>query len=90
MSVSFHPYIYNAPRNLWQFPPAERQDPEAFELNVSNANGAVRVDCRPKTIKPKKGKGSYRRATTDIGARADAERRAAGSTGRVASKSALS
>jgi hypothetical protein len=40
MSISFHPYVYDAARSFWQFPPAARQDPAAFEFNVSNANGA--------------------------------------------------
>ena len=40
MSISFFPYVYEAARDVWLFPPAARQAPDAFELNVSNANGA--------------------------------------------------
>jgi hypothetical protein len=40
MSISFQPYVYDADRCLWLLPDAARQNPDAFELNVSNANGA--------------------------------------------------
>jgi hypothetical protein len=40
MSISFQPYVYDADRCLWLRPDAARQNPDAFELNVSNANGA--------------------------------------------------
>jgi hypothetical protein len=40
MSISFCPYVYEAASDVWLLPPAARQAPDAFELNVSNANGA--------------------------------------------------
>ena len=39
MSISFHPYVHDAANDLWLIPYAARQDPDAFEINVSNANG---------------------------------------------------
>jgi stalled ribosome alternative rescue factor ArfA len=33
----------------------------ALHAHANNANVAIRVDCRPKIVQPKKGKGSYRR-----------------------------
>jgi hypothetical protein len=40
MSISFHPYVYDAATGFWKFPPAARQIPDSWEVNVSNANGA--------------------------------------------------
>ncbi|MGB5083353.1 MAG: hypothetical protein WBO09_01835 [Methylocystis silviterrae] len=40
MSISFLPYVFNSERGRWDFPDASDRDPESFELNVSNANGA--------------------------------------------------
>jgi len=40
MTISFNPYVFDAARRLWLLPQASRQDPDAFELNVSNVNGA--------------------------------------------------
>jgi len=34
----------------------------ALHLRAANANVAIRVDTRPKLVKPKKGRSSYRRA----------------------------
>ena len=39
MSISFQPYVHDAANDLWLIPYAARQDPDAFEINVSNANG---------------------------------------------------
>jgi hypothetical protein len=40
MSISFCPYVFDAARGFYLIPPAARQDPDAFELNVNNDNGA--------------------------------------------------
>ena len=45
----------------------------ALRSRAANANVAIRVDTRPKTVKPKKGNGSYCRDATRISARADAK-----------------
>jgi hypothetical protein len=40
MSITFHPYVYDATRSLWVFPDAVRAALDDFEMNVSNSNGA--------------------------------------------------
>ena len=40
MSICFHPYIHDQIRDIWMVLPAARDDPDRFELSVSNANGA--------------------------------------------------
>ena len=40
MSIDFLPYVRDAERDLWRLPDAAHGDPDAFEMNVSNANGA--------------------------------------------------
>jgi hypothetical protein len=40
MSICFMPYVHDSVRNLWTLPPAAHADPDAFQLSVSNANGA--------------------------------------------------
>ncbi len=41
MSIDFIPYVLDAKHELWHRPAAVRVDPDAFEMNVSNANGAA-------------------------------------------------
>jgi len=59
MSISFMPYVYDPGRRLWLLPHAARENPNAFELNVSNANGddllvalgfAPNLSCPPVAI----------------------------------------
>jgi hypothetical protein len=40
VSICFHPYVRDQVRDIWIVPPAVRDDPDSFELSVSNANGA--------------------------------------------------
>ena len=40
VSIFFLPYVLGAADDLWLIPYATRQDPDVFEINVSNANGA--------------------------------------------------
>ena len=40
MSISFLPYVHDQVRDIWMVPGAVRDDPDGFELSVSNANGA--------------------------------------------------
>lgn len=40
VSIFFLPYVHGAADDLWLIPYAARQDPDVFEINVSNANGA--------------------------------------------------
>jgi hypothetical protein len=40
VSIFFLPYVHCAADDLWLIPYAARQDPDVFEINVSNANGA--------------------------------------------------
>jgi len=40
MSISFCPYVYEPVRGRWLSPPAAHHDPDSFEINVSNNNGA--------------------------------------------------
>ena len=40
MSICFHPYVQDQIRDIWIVPRAVRDDPDSFELSVSNANGA--------------------------------------------------
>ncbi len=75
---------------------ARNEQARALRARAANANVPIRVDTRPKTVKSKKGKGSYCRDATSISARVDAESpldtepRGAGSTGPATSKSCLS
>ena len=39
MSICFQPYIHDPAHGLWTVPPTTRDDPESFELSLSNANG---------------------------------------------------
>lgn len=52
---------------------ARNQHARALHARAGNAGAAIRVDTRPKAIKQKKGKGSYRRAATNAAAHPDAE-----------------
>ena len=40
MSICFLPYVHDQVRDIWMVPRAARDDPDSFELSVSNANGA--------------------------------------------------
>ena len=40
MSICFRPYVHDRIRDIWMVPDAVRDDPDSFELSVSNANGA--------------------------------------------------
>ena len=40
MSICFLPYVHDQVRDIWMVPLAARDDPDSFELSVSNANGA--------------------------------------------------
>ena len=40
MSICFLPYVHDQIRDIWIVPRAMSDDPESFELSVSNANGA--------------------------------------------------
>ena len=40
MSICFLPYVHDQVRDLWMVPRTARDDPDSFELSVSNANGA--------------------------------------------------
>ena len=40
MSICFLPYVHDQVRDIWMVPGAERDNPDGFELSVSNANGA--------------------------------------------------
>ncbi len=51
---------------------ARNEQARALHTRAGNANVAIRVDTRPKSVAPKKGKGSYRREAIGAG-RADAE-----------------
>jgi len=52
VSIDFTPYIRDAERDLWLLPDAARVEPDAFEMNVSNANGVdllLALGLAPKT-----------------------------------------
>jgi hypothetical protein len=51
---------------------ARNEQARTLHTRAGNANVAIRVDTRPKSVEPKKGKGSYRRAAISAGS-ADAE-----------------
>jgi stalled ribosome alternative rescue factor ArfA len=53
---------------------ARNEHAHALHARAGNASVAIRVDTRPKAVKPKKGKGSYRRAAAVNGADADCRR----------------
>jgi hypothetical protein len=38
MSISFHPYVFDAADNTWRIPPACDTDDERFDINMCNAN----------------------------------------------------
>jgi hypothetical protein len=40
VSICFLPYVHDQVRDIWMVPGAARDDPDRFELSVSNANGA--------------------------------------------------
>jgi hypothetical protein len=40
VSICFLPYVHDRARDIWMMPGAARDDPDRFELSVSNANGA--------------------------------------------------
>ena len=40
MGICFRPYVHDQIRDIWIVPRAVRDDPDSFELSVSNANGA--------------------------------------------------
>ena len=40
MSICFLPYVHDQIRDIWMVSGAVRDDPDRFELSVSNANGA--------------------------------------------------
>jgi hypothetical protein len=40
VSICFSPYVHDRVRDIWMVPGAVRDDPDSFELSVSNANGA--------------------------------------------------
>ena len=40
MSICFLPYVHDQVRDIWMVPESTRDDPDSFELSVSNANGA--------------------------------------------------
>jgi hypothetical protein len=40
VSICFLPYVHDQVRDIWMVPLAARDDPDSFELSVSNANGA--------------------------------------------------
>jgi hypothetical protein len=40
VSICFLPYVHDPVRDIWMVPLAARDDPDSFELSVSNANGA--------------------------------------------------
>jgi hypothetical protein len=40
VSICFLPYIHDQVRDIWMVPRGVRDDPDSFELSVSNANGA--------------------------------------------------
>ena len=48
----------HAPSNF-----ARNEQARALRTRAGNAAVAIRVDTRPKTVAPKKGKGAYRRAS---------------------------
>ena len=54
---------------------ARNEQARALRARAANANVPIRVDTRPKTVKSKKGKGSYCRDATSISSRVDAESR---------------
>ena len=39
MSICFSPYVHDQVRDIWMVPQAASDDPNCFELSVSNANG---------------------------------------------------
>jgi hypothetical protein len=39
VSICFLPYVHDQVRDIWMVPGAARDDPDSFELSVSNANG---------------------------------------------------
>jgi hypothetical protein len=43
MTICFMPYVHDANRDIWTFPPAARADPDAFEFSVSSANGGQKA-----------------------------------------------
>ena len=49
----------SAPRTF-----ARNEQVRALHARAGNAGAAIRVDTRPKTVRPKKGKASYRRSAT--------------------------
>jgi hypothetical protein len=40
VSICFRPYVHYQIHDIWMVPGAVRDDPDRFELSVSNANGA--------------------------------------------------
>jgi hypothetical protein len=40
VTICFRPYLHDQVRDIWMVPQAARDDPDSFELSVSNANGA--------------------------------------------------
>jgi hypothetical protein len=40
VSICFLPYVHDQVRDIWMVPGAACDDPDRFELSVSNANGA--------------------------------------------------
>ena len=40
MSICFLPYVHDRVHDIWMVPGVVRDDPDRFELSVSNANGA--------------------------------------------------
>jgi hypothetical protein len=40
VSICFLPYVHDQVRDIWMVPESTRDDPDSFELSVSNANGA--------------------------------------------------
>jgi hypothetical protein len=63
---------FNNDRDIPTF--TRNEHAHALHARAGNASVAIRVDTRPKAVKPKKGKGSYRRAAAVNGADADCRR----------------
>ena len=55
MSICFRPYVHDQIRDIWMVPRAVRDDPDRFDLSVSNANGADLL-C-PLGLAPERGGG---------------------------------
>ena len=53
---------------------ARNKHAHALHARAGNASVAIRVDTRPKAVKPKKGKGSYRRSAAANGTDPDCHR----------------